>query len=101
VYQDQFDADKVSQLYLLRFLHTYDMFTYASLKGKFTLPSSIERVNMRRDIEGVLFSYIALLLRKILSAIPEQTQTSGPVIRFKANVNGFKIEIVRIGITMS
>ena len=70
-------------------------------KGKLPLPSSVERVNIRRDIERVLFSYIVLLLRNILSATPKPTQTNGPVIRFKVNVSGFKIEIVRMGITIS
>ena len=86
---------------LLRFLITYDKLHIPLYKGKLTLPSSVERVNMRRDIERVLFSYIVLLLRNILSTTPKPTQTSGPVIRFKVNVSGFKIEIVRIGITIS
>ena len=45
--------------------------------------------------------YTVLLLRKILSATPKPTQTSGPVIRFNENVSGFRIEIVRMGITIS
>ncbi len=70
-------------------------------EGKFILLSSVERVSICEDIWGELFSYSILLFRKILSNIPITTQTNGPVMRFKTNVSGFRIEIVRMGITIS
>ncbi len=79
----------------------YGIVTHASLESKLILPSSVERVGKRKDIVREPFSYPVLLLRNILSTIPKLTHTSGPVMRFRENVSGFRMEMVRIGITIS